>query len=85
MDPQRDHTFIRNDETSCLVLDGTAKRTDIDAFERDWPNIVTADQETIDRVDVLWPRLGLGEMEQSPSLKFYHLLRDNGAFAQKKV
>ena len=84
MDPQRDHAYIRSGDACCLVLDGTAKRSDADMFERDWPNIVTADMPTIAAVDSLWNRLGLDTLEHSPSLKFVHLLRNNGAFAQKK-
>lgn len=83
MDPQRDHAFIRTSSTTCLVLDGTAKRFETDNFERDWPNIVTADQQTIDKVNQMWAQLGLGPIAQSPSSKFFHLLRNNGAFAQK--
>lgn len=55
---------------SCLGLDGTMKTKEHDNFQRDWPNIIVADDETIKTVDEKWNRLGLGEFLPSPSLKF---------------
>ena len=55
---------------SCLGLDGTRKTKELDNFQRDWPNIIVADDETIQSVDEKWSKLGLGEFLPSPSLKF---------------
>ncbi len=55
---------------SCIGLDGTRKTKELDNFQRDWPNIIVADDETIESVDKKWSRLGLGEFLPSPSLKF---------------
>jgi 4-hydroxy-3-polyprenylbenzoate decarboxylase len=54
----------------CLGLDGTRKTKDLDNFQRDWPNIIVADDATIKSVDDKWKELGLGEFIGSPSLKF---------------
>jgi 4-hydroxy-3-polyprenylbenzoate decarboxylase len=77
LDPKRDH-FLAERESSndpekqfaCLGLDGTIKTAALDNFQRDWPNIIVADEETIRAVDVKWPDLGLGPFLPSPSLKF---------------
>ncbi len=39
-------------------------------FNRDWPNIIVADDETIKAVDEKWNQLGIGDFIPSPSLKF---------------
>ncbi|HEV2354445.1 MAG TPA: UbiD family decarboxylase, partial [Puia sp.] len=56
--------------TACLGLDGTRKTASLDNFQRDWPNIIVADDATIRTVDEKWPSLGLGAFLPSPSLKF---------------
>ncbi|HVG11801.1 MAG TPA: menaquinone biosynthesis decarboxylase [Flavisolibacter sp.] len=77
MDPKRDHTLatrpaiIHPGKTfSCMGLDGTQKTKEHDNFQRDWPNIIVANDETIEAVDNKWEDLGLGEFLPSPSLKF---------------
>ena len=55
---------------ACLGLDGTRKTRELDDFQRDWPNIIVADDATIEAVDKKWNQLGLGEFIPSPSLKF---------------
>jgi 4-hydroxy-3-polyprenylbenzoate decarboxylase len=77
MDPKRDSIIIKrpsfkepNKTFSCLGLDGTIKTKDLDNFQRDWPNIIVADDATIQSVDAKWEKLGLGEFLPSPSLKF---------------
>jgi len=54
----------------CLGLDGTRKTKEYDGFDRDWPNIIVADDETIRAVDEKWERLEIGPRIPSPSLKF---------------
>lgn len=66
LDPRRDHFLVGN----CLGLDGTRKTKELDNFQRDWPNIIVADDATIRAVDEKWTSLGLGAFLPSPSLKF---------------
>lgn len=74
LDPVRDHYLNKNitntSYTSCIGLDGTRKTKEFDNFQRDWPNIIVADDETIKAVDTKWNQLGIGDFISSPSLKF---------------
>jgi 4-hydroxy-3-polyprenylbenzoate decarboxylase len=77
LDPKRDHILYRYDESpsiGCLGLDGTRKTKELDNFQRDWPNIIVADDATITSVDKKWEQLGLGPLISSPSLKYKHQL-----------
>jgi 4-hydroxy-3-polyprenylbenzoate decarboxylase len=66
LDPKRDN--ILHDH--CLGFDGTRKTKELDDFHRDWPNIIVADEATIEAVDEKWEHLGIGQFISSPSLKF---------------
>ena len=55
---------------ACLGLDGTRKTKELDDFQRDWPNIIVANDATIMSVDKKWNDLGIGQLIPSPSLKF---------------
>jgi 4-hydroxy-3-polyprenylbenzoate decarboxylase len=80
LDPKRDHIFYQRPTTNfklqttnyfaCLGLDGTIKTKEFDNFQRDWPNIIVSNNETIKAVDEKWSKLGLGEFIPSPSLKY---------------
>jgi 4-hydroxy-3-polyprenylbenzoate decarboxylase len=77
LDPKRDFvlsersSFIDPSKTfACLGLDGTRKTKEMDNFQRDWPNIIVASDETIAAVDTKWNQLGIGAFIPSPSLKF---------------
>jgi 4-hydroxy-3-polyprenylbenzoate decarboxylase len=80
LDPKRDnHLFKRPTHDSqltthgycaCMGFDGTRKTREFDNFQRDWPNIIVADDETIKSVDEKWSESGLGSFIPSPSLKF---------------
>ncbi|MDQ6755600.1 MAG: menaquinone biosynthesis decarboxylase [Bacteroidota bacterium] len=75
LDPKRDHIlFERTTENgqlvACMGFDGTRKTKEFDNFQRDWPNIIVADDKTIEAVDNKWDQLELGEFIPSPSLKF---------------
>jgi 4-hydroxy-3-polyprenylbenzoate decarboxylase len=79
LDPRRDHLLTvrpsRIDpakQSACLGLDGTRKTKELDNFQRDWPNIIIADNATIHAVDEKWTQLGIGAFLPSPSLKFKH-------------
>ena len=68
LDPKRDHFYANNNYT--LGLDGTRKTLQQDGFNRPWPNIIVADDATIDVVDRKWNSLGLGNLIPSPSLQY---------------
>jgi 4-hydroxy-3-polyprenylbenzoate decarboxylase len=53
-----------------MGFDGTRKTKEFDDFNRDWPNIIVADDATIMAVDTKWNDLGIGNFISSPSLKF---------------
>jgi 4-hydroxy-3-polyprenylbenzoate decarboxylase len=69
LDPKRDH-FYGGAQKNILGLDGTLKSKKLDGFDRPWPNIIVADDNTIAAVDKKWSELGLGEFIASPSLKY---------------
>ena len=77
LDPKRDQHLVQRPSHrqpgkifACLGLDGTIKTKAHDNFQRDWPNIIVADDATIRSVDQKWEKLGLGPFLPSPSLKF---------------
>lgn len=77
LDPKRDQHLVQRPSQrepgrifACLGLDGTIKTKAHDNFQRDWPNIIVADDETISAVDAKWHKLGMGPFLPSPSLKF---------------
>ena len=77
LDPKRDHILVQrpaigtnNKMFACMGFDGTRKTREFDDFQRDWPNIIVADDATIKTVDEKWDKLGLGKFIPSPSLKF---------------
>ncbi len=76
LDPKRDTILYdeiipgSNHRRACMGLDGTIKTLAFDGFERDWPNIIVADNNTIAAVDKKWESLGIGPFIPSPSLNF---------------
>jgi 4-hydroxy-3-polyprenylbenzoate decarboxylase len=75
LDPKRDHiiykkTLADGKNWSCMGLDGTIKTREHDNFQRDWPNIIVADDSTIAAVDAKWDQLNIGPFIPSPSLKY---------------
>ena len=67
LDPKRDHFIVKKQSPensnlylACIGFDGTLKTKEFDDFYRDWPNIIIADDKTIESVDKKWPSLGLG-------------------------
>lgn len=75
IDPKRDH-FIIGDH---IALDGTRKTKEYDDFQRDWPNIIVSDKNTIEAIDAKWDKLELGDFIPSPSLKHIDQLYGNEA------
>ena len=78
LDPRRDHVFA----AGILGLDGTRKTREFDGFQREWPNIIVADEATIQAVDEKWNALQIGPPIPSPSLKFREQLYGENAVAQ---
>lgn len=79
LDPKRDYFISKrpitgNQYFACIGLDGTRKTKEFDDFNRDWPNIIVADDETIKAVDEKWDQLGIVSFIPSPSLKFKNQL-----------
>ncbi len=80
LDPKRDaHLYKRSTNNlqpdaynyyACMGFDGTRKTKELDNFQREWPNIIVADDKTIKSVDNKWESLGIGGFIPSPSLKF---------------
>jgi 4-hydroxy-3-polyprenylbenzoate decarboxylase len=74
LDPKRDNILYKksthNRYRACMGFDGTRKTKELDDFNRDWPNIIVADNKTIEAVDKKWNELGIGPFISSPSLKF---------------
>ena len=64
------HSPLTTLYTACMGFDGTRKTKEFDDFHRDWPNIIVADDETIQAVDAKWNDLNIGKFIPSPSLKF---------------
>ena len=52
---------------------------EFDDFERDWPNIIVADEATIKSIDEKWDQLGLGAFISSPSLAYSSQMYGNEA------
>ena len=77
LDPKRDSFISQRSSTedpykyfACIGLDGTRKTKELDNFQRDWPNIIVANNETIKIIDEKWEQLNIGPFIASPSLKF---------------
>lgn len=79
LDPRRDHIY-GGPEGNILGLDGTRKTKALDGFERPWPNIIVADERTINSVDKKWELLDLGDIIISPSLKYMTQLYGHEAY-----
>ena len=86
VDPRRDKYLIEatdNNSLSHIGLDGTRKTKQFDDFDRDWPNIIAADQATIEAVDQKWDTLGLGKFILSPSIKYQKMVINPAAVVQE--
>ena len=86
LDPKRDNFLAERPSsrhahkaTACMGLDGTIKTKEHDDFQRDWPNIIVADDATIKAIDEKWNKLGLGAFLASPSLKYKQQIYGQGA------
>ena len=87
IDPARDCYYVYDTQGNPmygLAIDGTRKYPELDGFEREWPNTVVHNAETIKKVDEMWDSLGLGEFITSPSLKYCKQLYPGEAVAGEK-
>jgi 4-hydroxy-3-polyprenylbenzoate decarboxylase len=87
IDPQRDCFFCDEEDQiryPGIFIDGTMKSAEYDHFERDWPNVIVMDDETIAKVDEKWQHLDLGEFISSPSLNHKPLVLNQGALSYPK-
>jgi 4-hydroxy-3-polyprenylbenzoate decarboxylase len=82
MDPQRDIYEMKNENGTCILIDGTRKTRAFDNFGRSWPNVIVMDDATIKTIDEKWEGLGLGTFIKSPSHEYIKLLHGSGAFAE---
>jgi len=85
VDPARDCFYQNNAQGKkypVLIIDALRKTLEDDGFERDWPNIVTMDQKTIEMVDARWEEYGIGSFIESPSVKYRKQLYKGGAVAE---
>lgn len=86
LDPKRDHLLFEGKQgdklIACMGLDGSTKTEMLDDFQRDWPNIIVADDQTILAVDQKWASLGLGNFIVSPSISFRDQLYGTEAVAE---
>ncbi|UKJ05993.1 menaquinone biosynthesis decarboxylase [Solitalea lacus] len=86
VDPRRDGFIVKADDNQSLShigLDGTRKTKEFDGFERDWPNILASATQTIEHIDRIWDKLGLGAFIPSPSLKYQKQLYKGGAVVEE--
>jgi 4-hydroxy-3-polyprenylbenzoate decarboxylase len=82
LDPLRDCFFIDQEDGSRypgLFMDGTRKTRELDNFDRDWPNIITMDDDVIRKIDYIWKSLPLGPLLPSPSSDYKPLVTKRGA------
>jgi 4-hydroxy-3-polyprenylbenzoate decarboxylase len=84
LEPDRDVSVSDSKNGNTVVfVDATFKTSEHDNFKRDWPNVVTMNEQTISAIDKKWNDLGFGEFIQSPSLKFKNLVKGEGAVRGK--
>jgi len=95
LDPKRDYHINKrptsnfesqtSNYTACIGFDGTRKTKEFDDFNRDWPNIIVADNATIMAVDAKWNDLGIGNFIPSPSLKFKDQMYGEEAIVSESI
>ncbi len=80
IDPIRDTVIKTNNESSSIFIDATSKYAK-SSFNRDWPNPVTMNTETIELVDQKWSDYFNLNFIESPSIKYSKLSKANDAIA----
>jgi 4-hydroxy-3-polyprenylbenzoate decarboxylase len=85
IDPMRDCFYALTPVGQSLPpmgIDATGKSLEADGFKRQWPNVLTMDDTTIQQIDEMWEKLGLGSFIPSPSLQYKVLVKNAGAVAK---
>ena len=85
IDPLRDCFYALNENGQAagpMAIDGSRKSLSFDNFKRQWPNVLVMDDSTINEVDAMWGKLGLGKLLASPSLNYKGLVKNDGAVAE---
>jgi 4-hydroxy-3-polyprenylbenzoate decarboxylase len=85
IDPLRDCFYAKTGNGKPelpMAIDGTGKSLASDGFKRQWPNVLAMDDATIQQVDTMWDKLGLGSYVHSPSLNYKVLIKNEGAVAR---
>lgn len=72
-DAVRDISF--DPEMDTIIIDARPKLT----IGRDFPNIVTMDDQTINKIDQKWEQLGIGPFKESPSLRYKAVVYSDSA------
>lgn len=85
-DPKRDSYLVFRDnlKTAGVGFDGTRKTKQLDDFDRPWPNVICADEKTINSVDTKWSKMFPAiPLIKSPSLKYRNQLYKGNAVAEE--
>ena len=88
IDPMRDCFYVDREpglKYNSLCVDGTRKTKEWDDFQRDWPNVIVMDDQTINSIDDKWKHLGLGPLIHSPSLVYKSLVINDGAVSKENI
>jgi len=86
IDPVRDCFYIDHGpgvKFPVLCMDATRKTREFDDFQREWPNVIVMDDQTIQSIDEKWPHLGLGPLVLSPSIGNKSLVINPGAVSKE--
>jgi len=83
IDFKRDLLIFQPEGTqqSLIGIDATRKSSELDSFNRPWPNITVMDPNTINNIDAKWEELNIGTFIESPSNKFRKQCYPGGAIA----
>ncbi|NLA23797.1 MAG: menaquinone biosynthesis decarboxylase [Bacteroidales bacterium] len=80
IDPHYDCKIIDN----CLFINSLVKTKQKDNFNRDWPNVVCMNDETIHAIDKKWSEISNLPFVESPSLAYKDLISGDSAIFKVK-
>lgn len=72
-DPRRDVVV----ECGTMIIDARTKMPGKKGYPARFPNVVTSDEETIQKVDKRWDEYGIGKFVESPSNKYRSIILTN--------
>lgn len=82
IDPAFDCKIVDSKNGKTLCVDACSKHQRKD-FNRDWPNVIVMDDQTIKKVDVKWDAYNIGNFIESPSLELKAMVKNSGAVCGK--